>query len=218
MKIDLKNLTINQKLAILALSLGFIAMFMNDPLKSSIVKVNATELASKVQDKSSNITVEELADWLIQKKADFTLIDLRSEKLFNEYNIPSSVNMKVNDVISMQIPKSSKIILYSDDNLQSAQAWFLLKSKRFSAVYLLKGGFTEWTNKILFPTLTESASPEEKANFAKISEISKYFGGSPRIQTGGVVQTEMPKMAMPKVAAPSAGNKQTRKKPKREGC
>ncbi len=218
MKIDLNNLTINQKLALVALILGFVAMFLNDPLKATIVKVDASELALKIQDKSSNVTVEQLANWLIQKNADFTLIDLRSEKLFNEYNIPTSINMKINDILSLQSPKNTKILIYSDDNLQAAQAWFLLKSKRFSAVYLLKGGLNEWTNKILFPSLSENASPDEKANFAKISEISKYFGGSPRMLIGGAVQTEMPKMAMPKITAPSANTKQVGKKPKREGC
>lgn len=219
MKINFSNLTINQKLALFALILGLIALFMKDPLKARIVSVDANELALKVQDKSSSINVVELADWLIQKKADFKLIDLRDEKKFKEYFIPGAINLQSTELNNLKLAKNQKILLYSDDNLQTAQAWFILKSKNFKAVYMLSGGINEWKDKVLFPTITENATPDEKAKFAKMSEICKYFGGTPRILAQGdqmAVSTQP--TVMPKIAPPQASAKSTGGKAKREGC
>lgn len=96
-------------------------------------------------------------------------------------------------------------------------AGFLLKAKRFSSVYLLSGGLAEWKDKILFPGLPVNASQEEKDNFAKIVEICKFFGGSPRLGASDSLSSKAP-MAMPKVIAPSANSNPKAGKAKREGC
>ncbi|MCX6152923.1 MAG: rhodanese-like domain-containing protein [Candidatus Kapabacteria bacterium] len=218
MKINFKNMTINQKLALFTLVLGFLALFFRDPLKAKIITVNSSEIALKVQDKSSNISVEELADWLIRKKADFKLIDLRSEAKFNEYNIPSSINMSSTELLSLKSSKNGKILIYSDDNLQAAEAWYLLKSKQYKAVYLLSGGINAWKDKILFPSISSNASADVKAQFAKLSEMSKFFGGSPRILSGDNSASAEVKMATPKIAPPPSAPAGKGGKAKRDGC
>jgi 3-mercaptopyruvate sulfurtransferase SseA len=197
--------------------MGFVAIFMSDPTRARIVSVDVNEMALKIQDKSANITVEDLADRLIQKKADFVLIDLRDEAKYNEYNIPSSINSKAININSLGLSKTQKVILYSDDNLQAAQAWFLLKSKNYKGVYMLSGGMAEWKSKILFPEISENATAEEKATFAKIAEISKFFGGTPRIK-GAEAEVLTQQTVTPKMVAPTAPTQAKGGKPKREGC
>lgn len=213
-------LTTNKKLAFVAFLLGFIAIFMHDPTRARIAKVDVNELALKVQDKSSNLSVEELAEWLISKKTGFMLIDIRSPKLYGEYYIPTAVNIQPESIIDLNIPKSQKIIIYSDDNLQSAQTWLLLKSKYYKAVYMLKGGISAWRDQILFPVIPDSIATEEQAKYRKLTEISKYFGGSPRVLTQGaqMVQSIPQQQAMPKPLPPAAAGKTSGNKPKREGC
>lgn len=124
MKINFSNWSVNSKLALLALLLGFIAMFMKDPLKARLVSIDAQDLALKIQDKSANINVEDLANRIIQKKSDYKLIDLRDEAHFKEYNIPTSINLNSNELPNVKFDRSEMIILYSDDNLQAAMGWF----------------------------------------------------------------------------------------------
>lgn len=216
MKINFSNWSINQKLALFAFLLGLTAVFMHDPLKSKLVTVDLNELTLIVKDKSANVNVEELAHWLIEKKTDFILIDLRDAVKYNEYSIPGAINLSPADINSINYPKIQKIIIYSDDVLQSGQAWFVLKSKNYKGVYLLSGGISEWNDKILFPGISADAAPEEKAKFAIAVEISKYFGGSPRMNSVDK-PAAMPQPAMPKFKAPAVPAMQKGKK-KREGC
>ncbi len=131
---------------------------------------------------SDKVNVLELADWIIKEKSDYTLVDLRDEKEFTEYFIPTAVNIPLETLPESGLLRNQKIILYADNNLESAQAWFILKSKDYRGVYLLDGGLEKWKDEVLFPKLAADATPEQIAEFEKIKEICKYFGGVP--QTG----------------------------------
>ncbi|MFH1049377.1 MAG: rhodanese-like domain-containing protein [bacterium] len=216
MKINFSNWTINQKLALAAFLLGFAAMFLHDPLKSTLVTVDLNDLSQKVRDKSANVNVEDLANWIIQKKSDYILIDIRNTPKYQEYSIPGAVNIFPADINKVDYPKTQKIIIYSDDALEAAQVWFVLKSKNYKGAYLLSGGIKEWTDKILFPSLSENATAEEKAKFAQSIEISKYFGGSPQLDSTGTEQSKT-QVILPKVKVISTPAMKTGKK-KREGC
>ncbi len=213
----INDFNINKKLAAFALFLGVIAIFIGDPVKDSYATINTKDLAFAVAEKSANIETMELAKWLIAGKADFTLIDLRQDKKFNEYHIPGSLNIQANELFKSKLMKNQKIILYSDDNFQAAQAWLLLKAKNYKGVYQLKGGLEEWNKSILFPKLSDNATPAQKAEFEKIKYISKYFGGNP---ITGVAESaeQKPQIAMPKPVASSSSATPKGAKPKKEGC
>lgn len=217
MKKIFSKLNLNQKLAITALILGIVATFGGNPYQGNYAKINAKEIALIVQKELDHITVEELADWIIQGKSDFRLIDLRSEKEFSEYHIPTAENMQLTTLSEYTFVPTEKIILYSEGGIHSAQAWFLLIAKGHKNVYMLKGGLEEWKEKILFPSISENATSEEMIHFNKMKEVSKYFGGSP--QTGKAeevqVKKELPKLEIPSQVTPKVG---TQKKRKKEGC
>ncbi len=211
-----RNISINMKLAAIALILGVIAIFFGNPTNSNDVKFNSKDLAMLINDKSSSIDVYELADKLIKGNVDFVLVDLCEEQNFSEYHIPSSVNLAVQDLNPDNLLRNQKIIIYAEDNFKAAQAWFLLKAKGYKGVYLLKGGMTDWKDKILFPKLAVNASPDEIRNFEKIKEVSKFFGGQPQI--GGTETSESPKIKMPPPQMSSQPVIKRKGKPKKEGC
>jgi len=220
MKLKFSEWSINQKLALFVFLLGFVAMFMRDPSKARIVSVDASELALIAGNKSANISVDYLADQIIQKAGGFVLVDVRSESKFNEYSIPTAINCKPSEILKLDLPKTDKIVIFSDDNIQSALSWYLLRSSNYKAVYILSGGINEWKDKILFPLIPDSASAELKSKADKAVEISKFFGGMPRFASAGTASlAPAPQQAMPKVAAPPpppAGK--AAGKSKREGC
>ena len=119
-----------------------------------------------------------------------------------------------------QLPESGllrnqKIILYASDNVSAAQGWFILKSKEYKGVYLLDGGMSKWKDEVLFPKLAADASKEETAEFEKIKEISKFFGGVPQTGTNETVDK---KINLPTPDITSQPNIIKPKKKKREGC
>lgn len=217
MKKFLSNLTTNQRLGGAALILGIIALFAGNPYGGTSIKVNEKDLALSTVGNADKVSVTDLADWIIKDKADFELVDLRIEEKFNEYTIPNSKCIPLAQLSSSELLRNQKIILFSDDDIASSQAWFILKSKNYKGVYILDGGLNAWKEKVLFPKAPINGSKDELIQFEKIKEVAKYFGGS--AQTDSSVSDSKPEIKLPtsktsntKTTAP------TGKKKKREGC
>lgn len=215
MKKFFSNLNTPKKLALVALLFGVIAIFAGSPYNGSTIKVNAKDIALSTVKNSDKINVLELADWIIKEKSDYTLVDLRDEKEFNEYFIPTAVNIPLETLPEAGLLRNQKIILYADDDLKAAQAWFILKSKDYKGVYFLDGGLKKWKDEILFPKLAVNANAEQIAEFEKIKEISKFFGGVPQTGTSETVEN---KNEFPTPQVTSKSNLNQSKKKKREGC
>lgn len=217
MKKFLSRLTTNQKLSAVALLLGFIALFAGNPYGGTTIKVNEKDIALSTVGNSDKVSVTDLADWIIKDKADFELIDLRSEEKFNEYSIPNSQCVPLVQLPSSELQRNQKIVLFSDDDVTSSQAWFMLKSKNYKGVYILDGGLNAWKEKILFPKTPINGSKDELAQFEKMKEVAKYFGG--QAQTDSSVTESKTQIKLPtSTTSTTKTTAPTGKKKKREGC
>ena len=219
MKNWIVNLSVPKKLAVIAGLLAIVALVIGNAGNKNKINVNAKEMALstiKDQDKISSII---LADWLIKDKLDFTLVDLRPEKDFTEYTIPGSINVRMEDLLNSDLKRNQKILLYGNDDISSAQAWFILKSSDYKGVYILNGGLNSWKNEILYPKRNAILTPEDSIKFEKIQQVSLHFGGSPQMQmsetTSNALVTPSPKVLpnLPRVTIPSGTTKK-----KKEGC
>jgi hypothetical protein len=114
--------------------------------------------------------------------------------------------------------RNEKIILYSENIVHSAQAWMILKIKKFKSVYVLKGGMHEWKENILFPSLPENADEKQNNDFRKKEEVSRYFGGSPRTGDNTGINKDTPKIDLPKMQTSPGTTPVTAPKKKKEGC
>lgn len=221
MKEMIMKLSTPKKLAAVAALLGFIALLIGNPTNKNVIDVNAKELALATVKSQDRIDVMTLADWLIKENMDYTLVDLRSEKDFGEYNIPSSENIPVESLLTSDFSRNQKILLYGNDDVTSAQAWFILKSANYKAVYILNGGMNAWKNEILFPKLDAEATAEQTAAFEKHKQVSLHFGGTPQIVSGSTTTTVSAQTttapAMPKLTAPT-GKVGGGAKKRKEGC
>lgn len=216
MKCIMVNLKAEQRLGVIALVLGFLAIFAGSPYHSNEVKVNTKDIALSTVNDNDKISVTHLADCIIKGNADYSLVDLRDEKEFKTYFIPTSRNISLAQLADAPLLRNEKIILYGNDDVSAAQGWFILKSEGYKGVYILDGGLDEWKDKVLFPKQVADATPEQKAEFAKLCEVSKFFGGTPQTDASQTVKQEvkLPALEMPATTNLTA----PRKKKKREGC
>jgi rhodanese-related sulfurtransferase len=217
MKKFLAILTTNQKLGGSALILGIIALFAGNPYGGTTIKVNEKDIALSTVGNSDKVSVIELADWIIKDKADFELIDLRSEEKYNEYTIPNSQCIPLVQLSASDLQRNQKIVLFSDDDVAASQAWFILKSKNYKGVYILNGGLNEWKEKVLFPKAPMGGGKDEIAYFEMMKEVAKYFGG--QAQTDSSITETKSQIKLP--ASNTSNIKTTApigKKKKREGC
>ncbi len=215
-----RRLTSVRRFAVALAGLGFLALFTGSPYHDATARVDTKQLAHEAATTADQVSVEQLADWLIAGRNDFLLVDVRAARDYAEYHVPGAINVPLTAFNADLAARTDRIILCGGADLRAAQAWFLLRSLGYRAVYLLSGGLEAWKNSILFPEAPAAgASDAEKLAFAKRAAVSAHFGGTPR--TGGAAVTpaapELPKMAPPPPPAEGAAPGPARR-PKREGC
>lgn len=220
MKTLLSRLTLNQKLGLILFALGLGALVIGNPSSGAVVTVDTRELGRIVQTEIDHVAPEVLADWIIQGKSDFRLIDLRSEEEYAQYHIPGAENVPPATLADYGLLRNEKIVLYSDGGIHSAQAWFLLKAMGYHGVYMLRGGLDEWNEKVLFPQIPPSPTAEQSAAFEKMKEVSRFFGGTPASGTASAetpAVRSMPKMG-PGLSSGTPAGPAVQAKKKKEGC
>lgn len=219
MKNTLRNLRWNHKLGLVAFLLGLGALLFGSPYKGSHVSMNMQELSLIVQNKTDHITVQTLADWIIQGKSDFRVIDVRAPEEFAAYHIPGSENIEVTDLATADMNRNEKIVVYSEGGIHAAQAWMMLAGRGYKHSYILFGGLEEWKAAILFPRLPDNPTVAERDSVEKIKAACSFFGGS--IQSGELAASETKTPSVPKLQLPastSAAPKASGGKKKKEGC
>jgi rhodanese-related sulfurtransferase len=220
--------TLNRALAAAALLLGAVAIAGN-PYRGSTVRLDTQELATIVGSTVDHVTVQELADWIIQDRTDYRLIDLRSEDEYAAYHIPTAENVPVAQLPQYGLGRNEKIVLYSEGGIHSAQAWFLLRAQNYAGAYILFGGLEAWKDEVLYPVAPAAATPQEQAAFERAAQVARFFGGGPRAATAAADSGTAIALPVP-IAAPGAGiappraptaggaAKPVAKKKRKEGC
>jgi len=218
--------TRNRALAAAALLLGVVAI-AGDPYRGSTVRIDTQELATIVGSTVDHVTCTELADWIIQGRTDYRLIDLRSEAEYAAYHIPTAENVPIAQLPGYGLGRNERIVLYSEGGIHSAQAWFLLRAQKYPGAYILFGGLEAWKDEVLHPVLPgTSATPQERAAFERAAQVARFFGGGPRAAAAAdsgataalpaVPAAPSVKVALP--SAPGAGAAGAPRKKRKEGC
>jgi rhodanese-related sulfurtransferase len=215
----LSKLTLNQKLGLVALALGAVAIFAR-VTPGETITLDARELLASVQRGEDHVGPTELAAWIIEGRGDYRLVDIRDPKAYAEYHIPTAENVPLPTLLDGALGRTDKIVLYGQGAVHAAQAWTALEGRGFTHVYTLLEGLDAWRDEVLFPVTPQNPSPEEQARFEKAAQVAKFFGGGPRAAAGpAAAPVALPSQAAPAVAAPTlpAGAGGGPKK-KREGC
>lgn len=216
---SLSRLTLNQKLAIAACVLGAVALFAQ-PYQGSTVRVDTKALAVDMSRGADQVDPQDLAVWILAGRADYRLIDIRSDAAYAAGRIPTAEHVPAAVLMEAGLARPEKIVLYGDDGTQSAQAWLLLRAQGFRGTRLLKGGFAAWQEQVVFPVLAANPTPELRAEHAKRAAIAAYFGGQARLAGQDVSVTAFAAGAPAAAVAPPPppAAKPAAKKKKKEGC
>ena len=206
--------TLKTRLAALALALGVLALF-GSPQHGDTVTLNTRELAAIVESEIDHVTAEELANWIIQGRNDYRLLDVREPGAYAEYHIPTAESVQLTDLADYPLFRNEKIVVYSGGGMHSAQAWFLLRARGYAGSYILFYGLEEWKERILFPALPADATLVERADFERRSQMSLFFGGTPLTD---VTAVDRPQVAMPEAPVAGPAPVVSRKRKRKEGC
>lgn len=150
---------------------------------NSIKQIDPEQIHYELNQKTRFFTTDEVADLLINEDPSLALIDIRSVEEFNKFNLPGSVNIPIENLLSEEYESYfkqnyTKNVLYGNGTVLSDQAWMLLRRIGYNNLFVMQGGLNAWVETILQPTLPELAKVDvvemDKYLFRKAA--SQYFG------------------------------------------
>jgi sulfur-carrier protein adenylyltransferase/sulfurtransferase len=163
--------------------------------------VDAPSLVQSIMAEKDHVTAGELAGWIMQKKQDYILVDIREPWQFDDYHIPTAVNIPLSQLFEdsglKQLSREKKIVIYGLGVGRASQAQLLLSLRDYNA-FSLEDGIGGWWDAVMTPTSlrSESASP---AGYRQAKALRERFMGAP--PSGAASQAPAP-LAVPQ-APPS---------------
>ncbi len=142
---------------------------------------NTQAIVEQMVTEKDHVQPTELAQWILDKRTDYQLIDIREPWQFDDYHIPTAVNIPLTDLFAesglAKLQRAKKIIVYGLGAGHPAQAQLLLSLKGYPALSL-KEGITAWWDQILTPQSLrgESANPTGYQQSKMLRE--RFMGGS----------------------------------------
>jgi len=160
---------------------------------------NAPALVQTIIAEKDHVTPGELARWIIEKRQDYQLIDIRQPWQFDDYHIPTAINIPLEQLFQeaglQQFSRGKQIVLYGLGAGHAAQAQLLLSLKGYNALSL-REGISAWWDDVMTPTSLRSET-QSPAGYRQAKELREYFTGT------GKAQLSAPASEVPKV--PPAG-------------
>ncbi len=169
-----------------------VAAFATNADAPRVFNVNLTEV-------NRTITPQELADWFVQGKRDFEILDLRSEKSYERGHIKNAISCPTchasrEEAMSgkLQMPDfRKKIVVYTQTGKEEIRLARILS--RQANLYHLEGGYDGWEAGILNPgNHPEQLPPMSEEQRARIISISNYFLGKSGVAIPPPVKVEGP--------------------------
>lgn len=202
-------------LALAAAVLGLLALLAGSPRVQDNARLDVASLAGIVQREEDHVSAVELAGWIRDGRPGLRIIDVRDSAEFESYHIPRAERVAMSEVAGMTFRPGETIVLYSDGGAHAAQAWVFLRALGYDKVYFLRGGLYEWLDDVMNPSVSATASATERAEFDKVAEVSRYFGGVPRV---GEPESSRPSISVPQRRDQGGATKATVARIRGRGC
>lgn len=178
-------------------------------------KLTAGELLAEIRSGTQFITPDEVADQIIRKDPSIQLIDVRNPREFDQYSLPGSINIPLQNILSENyqdvLNQSTKMnIFYSNGSTEANEAWLLTRQLGYQNNYVLQGGLNYWVETIL--------NPEKPGMMASNDELARYdFRKAASSALGGSAVSTVASVPAKETGSPKPGVVPVKKKKKASG-
>lgn len=174
-------------LAVFLLLLGTGLILLPDREHSD--EASPRELLSYLRSPSRFISTDKVAEMIINQDPALLLVDVRNMYDFLDYSLPKAHSIPLEEILMYNWIDSlaynrSQIVLFSNSDILSDQAWILLKRKKYENIHVMKGGLNCW-----FETIIQPEPPAETAADDEI-DLYQFRKGASIYFTGGAVPLE----------------------------
>lgn len=163
----------NRALAAMAVFLGVMAVAAGSP--------NRSPPAAHDPLAHGEVTALQLARWIKDRKV-MRLLDVRTREEYDDFHLPRAEHVPLESLTATIFESGDTVIMYSASLETTVRAVGVLESGDSAAVVLyMQDGIADWLTDILNPRRARDATPDVVAAFETKAELSRYFGGLPRI-------------------------------------
>ena len=169
-------------------------------LSFTSVKVEDKEIDSKelmlyANQNQNFFSVDRVARQIITKDPLLLLIDLRTKEEFGKFSLPGAINIPMENLFAEENKdyldqELYNAVFYSDGTTDASVALMLCKRKSYNNVYVMRGGLTEWVEKILNPSAPNSFDILENEKYEFRKGARAYFLGD---DSSSTEKSEKPK-------------------------
>jgi rhodanese-related sulfurtransferase len=163
-------------------------------------RVSFIDVAQSAVRQEDRVGVEQLAEWLIEERKDFVLIDVRSQDEYAKASIHEARNIPLAELVTSEIiaslPGDRKVVVYSNGSENAAKAATMLRLAGLDA-HLVTGGYNAWHERILNPDIPAQELDGESPQISAQRAYSCYFVGERG--AGGAERSDAPKPFEPPV-------------------
>lgn len=146
-------------------------------------QINAKDLHTELTKKERYISVEDVAQAIIEKRTDIVLIDVRDTSQFKEFTLPGAFNIPYDSLLfktdNIVHNEDIKKVFFSNGNTLAEKCWLIAKRANLKNIYIMDGGLNSWFDNILDPTPPQQpASNKQERLYQRRMGLSAFFVGS----------------------------------------
>ena len=138
------------------------------------------EVAQAAARGEDRVSPRELAEWLIEGRQDFVLVDIRATEDFAQGAIADATNTPLARLVTAEemaaLPHDRKIVVYSNGSENAAKASVMLRLAGYDA-RLLAGGYNAWHAQVLNPDIALAEVSGETLQVSEQRAFACYFVG-----------------------------------------
>jgi rhodanese-related sulfurtransferase len=142
--------------------------------------VSFMDVAQSAARGEDRVSVEQLAEWLIEERKDFVLIDVRSQDEYAQGKIHEAQNIPLAEIASSEtiatLPTDRKVVVYSNGSENAAKASTMLRLAGLDA-HMVTGGYNAWHQRILNPDISAEELDGESLKVSAQRAYACYFVG-----------------------------------------
>ncbi len=145
------------------------------------------EVLLEINDGARFFSADKVADLIINDDPSLLLVDVRAHHQYDAFTLPGAVNIPLENILDeesrLQLDcQRYNIVLFSNSTVSAEQAWYLLRQRPCTNIYVLKGGLDSWVTTILEPAEPSAmATAQELEQYRFRQAASKYFAGEARV-------------------------------------
>jgi rhodanese-related sulfurtransferase len=142
-------------------------------------RVGVAELSSELASGEPFVDAVTVAEW-IRDRRPVELVDVRDSSAFIRFSIPTARRVPFDGLVRVEPDTSRTLIVYDDGEGRAVRGWLLLRRTGHADVRILQGGVVGWIDGVISPVLP-AGTAAERARYNRVADVSRYFGGMPRV-------------------------------------